>query len=96
MVASSAWTYWEANVPHHDAAGAVPWDSEDEVVVTSAPIGALVGRLDKGPRTAFAVGRWKEYTATSEGTLELAMNDGYYGDNAGLITVAITVDRAQE
>jgi hypothetical protein len=39
------------------------------------------------------VGRWKETTSTSEGTLELAMNDRYYGDNAGLITVAITVER---
>jgi len=91
-----AWTCWAANVPYHDAAGAAPWASEDEGIVTSAPIGSLVGRLDKGPRTAFAVGRWKEYTATSDGTLELAMNDSYYEDNAGRITVAITIERAQE
>ena len=61
------------------------------VVVPSAPVGALVGRI--GESTPFTIGESANVTANASGQLHLAMNDwpDSYSDNHGMVTVLISV-----
>jgi hypothetical protein len=61
-------------------------------VLPTAPIGALLGRIDTGPW--FFIGSSASHTVTgSSGRLSLLFNDdsGLYGDNTGNYQVSITV-----
>ena len=87
-----AWTCWGPDEVSFDANGDANMDLNENAMLPSAFIGALIGRIGEEDGHVFSVGRWGMITSPSEGTLFLAMNDGYYEDNAGLITVQIMVE----
>ena len=72
-------------------ANGIRWANEDEsgVVLPSAEIGALIGRIDGGDW--FLIGRSSTFNADASGELDLAFNDRAddYGDNSGYITATI-------
>ena len=65
-----------------------PGESGD-LLVPSAKIGVLVGRIGTG--SWFAIGSSKHFTASAKGTLTVAMNDRAccFGDNSGDVTVTV-------
>ncbi len=85
------WTYWEAGPERFDANGDVREGPQEGSELPSASLGSLIGRIGEDGEP-FLVERWRTFTATAEGTLYLAMNDGDYNDNAGYITVMIERD----
>jgi len=57
--------------------------------------GALIGKVGEDDENALLVGRWSIITTSDEDQLYLAMNDSYYGDNSGFITVQIIVEHSR-
>jgi hypothetical protein len=90
------WTHWEPGGEEllYDANGYAALGLQPDTSLPSAFIGALIGRIGEEDGHVFSVGRWGVITSPAEGTLFLAMNDGYYEDNAGFITVQIIVEPA--
>ncbi len=86
------WTYWGPDTVF-DANGDTIWGLQDGTVLSTTVIGALIGKIGEDDSHVFPVGRWSTHTAQTDGPLYLAMNDGTYEDNAGLVTVQIMVER---
>lgn len=61
--------------------------------LTSAPVGALVGRIGNG--APFLVGRGARFRAGEGGFLKLMINDQSLGDNRGALQVKVEVTPAQ-
>jgi hypothetical protein len=91
-----SWSY--VGEAFFDANGDPNADIEEEhreiLILPSSYVGTLVGRIGENNDRIFPVGRWNEFTADTEGTLYLAMNDIDHQDNAGAITVQIMVESA--
>lgn len=57
------------------------------------PVGLLVGRTDLGGDNYtdwFVIAASRTWTASNDGTLDLAYNDSIYSDNTGYYTVTVT------
>jgi hypothetical protein len=85
------WTN-EVDVQPFDANGDPTSSPAEGATSSSVRVGVLIGRIGEDDKSLFSVGRWSTFTSQAAGPLYLAMNDGYYEDNSGLITVQITVE----
>jgi hypothetical protein len=86
------WTNQKDTYALFDANGNSQAALSEESLLPSLKIGTLVGRVGEGEGQSFNVDRWGIIPANAQGNLYLAMNDDYYGDNNGLITVEIFVE----
>lgn len=92
------WASWEPGSCSGPDGSAPPYDRayEGDLLVFTAPHGALVGRIGSGDW--FLVGSNYEETAATSGRLLLADNDnavsGGYGDNTGSVQAIIEVNPA--
>lgn len=86
------WTNGGASVEWVDANGNLKEEPQEDALLESAAIGALVGRIGQAEEP-FLVGRWGILEAEETGTLYLAMNDNSYASNDGFITVEIAVEK---
>ena len=89
--AGGSWTNREPDKDFFDANGNQHGTLQQDANLPSAAIGSLIGRVGEGNDSAFLIGRWRTFQASSEGLLYLKMNDNAYEDNAGYITVQIIV-----
>jgi hypothetical protein len=86
-----SWTNGGPTQNWFDANGNPDEEPQEDALLPSAPIGALIGKVGQdGP--AFLVGRWAVFPVEAGGTLYLAMNDTSYTTNDGRITVEISVE----
>jgi hypothetical protein len=85
-----SWTNGGASVEWFDANGNMSHELQENALLPSARIGALIGKVGEGGQP-FLVGRWSFPTISEAGTLHLAMNDNSCDSNVGLITVQIIV-----
>ncbi len=89
------WASWEPGSCSGPDGSAPPYDRayEGDLLVFTAPHGALVGRIGSGDW--FFIGSNYKESVTSSGRLLLAANDnavsGGYGDNTGSVQVIIKV-----
>jgi hypothetical protein len=69
--------------------GALPWQSD---FLAPAPLAgiSLIARIGTGPWQLVGAGP-TTLTAAVAGTLQFAINDSYYGDNAGAFAVSVTL-----
>jgi len=97
---SGQWTNWKGTVPMSDASGRYGYVCASAIAASSCvepmpdfPTGALIGRVGK---QLLKVGNYLRFTTTGAGYLFLRINDANsgLGDNAGSITVVITIRRS--
>jgi hypothetical protein len=84
------WTYRDGVAPF-DANGTLDFSLQENSLLPSAPIGALIVKVGEDSSFTYLSGRWSETKSKADGELYLAMNDNGYGDNRGKITVEIFV-----
>lgn len=93
------WTVDYRTVPYVGPEGyGEDWDEKLGrwcAVDPTAPYGRLLGKVGDGP--VFSVGRGGEFTAESDGTLSLRINDGdeCLGDNAGRVRVTVSAGEVE-
>ncbi len=70
-------------------AGQVQPEHVTEYQMPDERIGILIARIGNGP--PFAVGESRTFVADADGSLQFRVNDWHISDNAGLLTVRITL-----
>ena len=90
------WGVWGGARGAEHQADALGYEGEFRAVglpVTSAPVGALLGRIGDGP--AFLVGRELRFRSGETGALHLMINDHALDDNIGYLQVEVQVSSAE-
>lgn len=96
---SGEWTHWLGRIPYSDASGKYGYVCADSIPASECvepipdfPTGALIGRVGN---QLLRIGNLLTFTSEGDGYLLLRINDADTGlyDNAGIITVQITVHR---
>jgi len=97
---SGKWTHWIGQVPYSDASGKYGYicatymqSSECVEPIPDFPTGALIGKIGG---QLLKIGNTISFTSDDDGYLLLRINDADIGlyDNAGTITVRVTVHRS--
>jgi len=97
---SGEWTHWIGQVPYSDASGKYGYicatymqPSECVEPIPDFPTGALIGKIGG---QLLKIGNTISFTSDDDGYLLLRINDADIGlyDNAGTITVRVTVHRS--